>query len=360
MRQIVEAIYYLHNLQIIHRDLKLDNILVNFENEENKKNMNMLGAQVKIIDIGFATKLNKSNSLACSVLGSPINMDPEILKKLNHMDDSNKGYDEKVDIWSLGTLCYEMLIGKPTFEANNMRELVQKIETGDYTLPSSLSREVVSFLNAMLQYDASIRLDAKDLKRHYFLTKNIKDFTQINLNEIKNDNISGDQIRINVKTTKNVSIWASFRNENFLDDVPSFLAEEPNNKALEIIPEMANLEIKENGTPSGNYNPPGSNINNNSNSSYKQNNSTNEKKYNRVPSFGANKNNVNPTGFHNKLLQKNQQMGNSQRKDITNNLLKVFDKMNQEFLYLPPTLIPISPNDDPRDLDLEEENFFSY
>jgi serine/threonine protein kinase len=287
-------------------------------------------------------------------------MDPEILKKLNHMDDSNKGYDEKVDIWSLGTLCYEMLIGKPTFEANNMRELVQKIETGDYTLPSSLSREVVSFLNAMLQYDASIRLDAKDLKRHYFLTKNIKDFTQINLNEIKNDNISGDQIRINVKSAKNVSIWASFRNENFLDDVPSFLAEEPNNKALEIIPEMANLEIKENGTPSGNYNSSGSNINNNSNSSYKQNNSTNEKKYNRVPSFGANKNNVNPTGFHNKLLQKNQQMGNSQRKDITNNLLKVFDKMNQEFLYLPPTLIPISPNDDPRDLDLEEENFFSY
>ena len=76
-------------------------------------------------------------------------------------------------IWSLGTVCYEMLIGKATFEAENMKELVTKIETVEYTILTSLSKEVVSFLNTMLQYDSNYRLGWEELSRHYFLTKNI-------------------------------------------------------------------------------------------------------------------------------------------------------------------------------------------
>ena len=103
MRQIVDAIKFLHDRKIIHRDLKLDNIMVSFDNENDKNNLNMMRGKVKIIDFGFA--INMKGNLAFSALGSPINMDPIILKKFNSKGGAQLGYDEKADIWSLGTVC---------------------------------------------------------------------------------------------------------------------------------------------------------------------------------------------------------------------------------------------------------------
>ena len=110
-----------------------------------------------------------------------MNMDPLILKKFNATGSVNKelGYDEKADIWSLGTLCYQMLIGNCTFDAYNMKELVFKIEEGNYRVPIDLSKEVVSFLNAMIQYEPQKRLSASELIKHAFLIRDIKDFTRI-------------------------------------------------------------------------------------------------------------------------------------------------------------------------------------
>ena len=79
MRQIINAFQYIHKLKIIHRDIKLDNILLNYETEEDKKNLNLMKASVKIIDFGFSCIISKSG-LQYSTLGSPINMDPIILK----------------------------------------------------------------------------------------------------------------------------------------------------------------------------------------------------------------------------------------------------------------------------------------
>ena len=225
MRQIVDGINYLHKRNILHRDIKLDNILVNFDLDEDKKSRNMLKAKVKIIDFGFARHLNPSQ-LAYSTLGSPINMDPGILRKLNKMEHSKEyGYDQKADIWSLGTICYEMLIGKCTFDAESMRELVSKVERGNYFLPTTLSKEAVSFLNGMLQYDLKKRLSAEQLYNHKFLTKPYSQLTKINIKDAS-EKIVGSQIKINSK--QNQSIWVIFEtDEENLENIPGQLDQKP-------------------------------------------------------------------------------------------------------------------------------------
>ena len=209
MIQIVDAIKYIHARKIIHRDLKLDNIMVNFDNENDKNNLNMMRARVKIIDFGFA--INMKGNLAFSALGSPINMDPTILKKFSKKDNRQLGYDEKADVWSLGTICYEMLIGQSVFNADTMNELVKKVENGSYSVPTSVSKEVVSFLNGMLQYDGNNRLSADELAKSPFLTKRVSDFTKIDTRRVSRK-IDNKGLNINVK--KNQTIWAIFNEED--------------------------------------------------------------------------------------------------------------------------------------------------
>ena len=208
MRQVIAGFVYLHSSRILHRDIKLENILVQFPTEEDKENLNMMKAQCKIIDFGFACRISKSG-LQYSTLGSPINMDPIILKKLNSTGRKSRqlGYDQKADIWSLGTICYEMLIGKSAFDAEDMDELVSKIEDGTYTVPTNLSREVISFLNAMLQYDSHARLNSLELSRHVFLTKDVKDFHPIDMQKVSK---KVDKKGLNINVKRNKSIWAIF------------------------------------------------------------------------------------------------------------------------------------------------------
>ena len=215
MRQIIDGMKYIHNRHIIHRDLKLDNILVHFYDETDRKNLNMMRSTVKIIDFGFATHITKS-SLATSTLGSPINMEPHILEKMADnqrgiQSDKKLGYDEKADIWSIGTLCYEMLIGKSAFDSETMNELVKKVESGSYSIPTNVSKEVVSFLNAMLQYNPEKRLSANDLSRHHFLTKNVRDFEPIDVKRVSNK-INQNNLKVNIK--RNNTIWSIFNEDD--------------------------------------------------------------------------------------------------------------------------------------------------
>ena len=192
MRQIVDAFKYIHG-------------------------KNLMKAQVKIIDFGFSCIYDE---LRKTILGSPINMDPLILKKLTDSTGKTRelGYDQSADIWSLGTVCYEMVIGKSAFDSEDMDELVEKIEKGDYSIPTDISAELVSFMNGMLQYEGKRRLKAEQLSRHDFLTKDVKQFKKINLNEIGNK-IEDNKIQVNTKESntfiqknKNSTIWSIYKN----------------------------------------------------------------------------------------------------------------------------------------------------
>ena len=203
MKQILSAVCFLHSNKIIHRDLKLENILVNFPTEQDKISVNMLSATIKIIDFGFSTKLRESKSnITFSVLGSPSNMDPKLLKYFETNENNRYGYDEKIDIWSLGALCYEMLTSHLTFDGQNVEELKQNVRNGKYSVPLNLSMESVLFLNGMLQYEPNKRLSANELLKHDFITKNIQLFHSIDKKKFIN-NIKGNYLIIDIKNNDN-------------------------------------------------------------------------------------------------------------------------------------------------------------
>ena len=103
-----------------------------------------------------------------------------------------------------------MLIGKPVFNAQTLDDLVNKVESGAYSVPTSVSKEIVAFLNGMLQYEGLNRLSAAELMLQPFLFKNVKDFSRIDTNKVRKK-IDSKGLNINVK--KNKTIWAIF-NEN--------------------------------------------------------------------------------------------------------------------------------------------------
>ena len=245
MKQIVSCFQYLHSNKIIHRDIKLENILIDFENEEDKNNLNLLKCKVKIIDFGFARYV-ENNSLAHSILGTPLNMDPQILNEIKinkrkkvpmtcelcmdntfHLVEKKKenksiGYDEKADIWSLGTICYEMLIGSPLFNAdnvaNNVENFKKKVNNGNYNIPNNLhlSIEAILFLNSMLQYEPYLRVDINTLAKHKFLTLDPKNFTPVNTNKIQ-QKFSDDKLVLNIKYLKD-SVFSIFEDWNEIDN----------------------------------------------------------------------------------------------------------------------------------------------
>ena len=211
MRQVISAINYMHDQKIIHRDLKLDNILVKFEDVQDKNQVNLLKAEIKIIDFGFAAYKDQTGLLTTAI-GSPMNMDPLILQKFNSGGriNSELGYDEKADIWSLGALCYQMFVGECAFNAYNMKELVSKIEEGTFKVPTNLSKEAISFLICMLQYNPAKRKSASELIKHAFLIKNVNDFTPVNINQVANK-VSNGELKINIKDNNTI---CSFFNDD--------------------------------------------------------------------------------------------------------------------------------------------------
>ena len=329
MKQIVSGMKYLHNKKILHRDIKLDNILVKFETDEDKDNDNYFKATIKIIDFGFARYL-ENDSLAQSILGSPINMDPKILMKMRKIENNQSfGYDQKAGIWSLGTVCYELLIGAPPFDASSYDDLVSKLQKGSYKIPNqlNLSKQSISFINAMLQFDPQQRYDINQLAAHEFLNKDCNSFDKMNLTKAQNDShISGKNIILTAKDELKQSFWNLFDSANDISQIKSepvstVTPEEPADTTLlppNTEPILSELEEKPNTA---------------------------------TPTFLEN-----PVEANTERLREQSNLDDksfTMDKEMEAFLLSSFDKMNQDFFRVDPLLVPLVPVTDQKILELE-------
>uniref|UniRef100_A0A3P8UUD0 non-specific serine/threonine protein kinase n=1 Tax=Cynoglossus semilaevis TaxID=244447 RepID=A0A3P8UUD0_CYNSE len=160
LQQIAAAMRILNNKGIIHRDLKPQNILLSYAG---RKKSNISGIRVKIADFGFARYL-QSNMMAATLCGSPMYMAPEVIMSQN--------YDAKADLWSIGTVIYQCLVGKPPFQANSPQDLrmfYEKNKNLQPIIPRETSVQLDNLLLGLLQRNQKDRMDFDTFFSHPFL-----------------------------------------------------------------------------------------------------------------------------------------------------------------------------------------------
>ena len=146
---MTEAVLYMHSRNICHRDLKLDNILIEDETK-----------MIKIIDYGFGVVVNGNRGHLKIFCGTPSYMAPEIVRR----DDSYEG--KPVDMWALGVLLYVMLTGGLPFRAPTEPELFNKIRAGKYTDKLDVFEhypQAKTILAKLLNIDGMARIRAEEL-----------------------------------------------------------------------------------------------------------------------------------------------------------------------------------------------------
>ena len=194
MKQILSGVNYLHSKGIIHRDLKLGNILLCYSNDNDLKNKNLFAAIVKITDFNISYFPDGHKPQTC--LGTPENMAPTVVGN-RFMPIHPRTYDEKVDIWSLGTLCYQMLFGKPLFIGLTKEEIYQKIINMNYNIPKTISVQARTFLKHMLRKEGINRLSASQLLNHEFIIGDYHYFNMYKKKEVLIINNNVPPLKIN-------------------------------------------------------------------------------------------------------------------------------------------------------------------
>ncbi|KAL8207026.1 UNVERIFIED_CONTAM: hypothetical protein K2H54_040198 [Gekko kuhli] len=151
MHQIITGMLYLHSHGILHRDLTLSNLLLT-------NNMN-----IKIADFGLATQLRMPHEKHYTMCGTPNYISPEIATRSAHGLES--------DVWSLGCMYYTLLVGKPPFDTDTVKNTLNKVVLADYEMPAFLSIEAQDLIHQLLRKNPADRLSLSSVLDHPFMSK---------------------------------------------------------------------------------------------------------------------------------------------------------------------------------------------
>ena len=145
-KSITYGLAHCHCRSVLHRDIKLDNILLDKD------------GGVKLCDFGVS-KILKKDAIIKEQCGTPAYIAPEIIS-----DEGYKGFS--VDVWSLGVLLYAMVCGTVPFKATNMKELHTLINKGEFHFPNPVSEEVEDLIRHMLLKEKDGRISIPEVLNH--------------------------------------------------------------------------------------------------------------------------------------------------------------------------------------------------
>ncbi|POG78396.1 serine/threonine-protein kinase [Rhizophagus irregularis DAOM 181602=DAOM 197198] len=145
--QIAKSLKYVHERHIVHRDLKPENLLIDKQ------------GVLKLADFGWATYVQDfTNSSLKTICGTLDYLAPEMVKR--------QSYNEKVDVWALGIICYELLVGVPPFESIGFPLTIQRIVLDEVMIPDYVSKEARDIIIMLLQKDPINRPSMEQVLNH--------------------------------------------------------------------------------------------------------------------------------------------------------------------------------------------------
>ncbi|XP_052272147.1 MAP/microtubule affinity-regulating kinase 3-like isoform X3 [Dreissena polymorpha] len=204
-RQIISAVQYCHQKNIVHRDLKAENLLLDAD-------MN-----IKIADFGFSNEFVPGNKLD-TFCGSPPYAAPELFQ--------GKKYDgPEVDVWSLGVILYTLVSGSLPFDGQNLKELRERVLRGKYRIPFYMSTDCESLLKRFLVLNPTKRASLEQIMREKWINLGMEEDEQLRP-FIENSTNVLDPVRIDIMVNMGYSrgsIEESVKQQKFDDLQATYL-----------------------------------------------------------------------------------------------------------------------------------------